>query len=261
MLAVPPSSRYRAGLGHADRRGVVLERLDLLRRDQAVLVAVDDGEGVVGQQVVQGLGPLDRGDRVADVEPRVLAVVDAADELRDDGRGGRRVGQIGLVGDRHGRPLEDGVDAVRVVVARQVGDLVRAEVERVHADGRRQVGVGRRARPLGQVRPVGEGRGDQGERAGDLRRGERRAALGEVVVRAAVAGERLLEGRHVDLGGGVIGRAIAVRRDRELVLEDEHVVRRDRPGGAEQVGAGAGRRRCWPRRPATGASGLGIDAR
>ena len=83
---------HGAGLGQADRRGLVDEVLDLLGGDEAVLVGVDQVESPLAKQVVQGLLALDGGDRVADIDPRVFAEMGAADEGRHDDAGSSVVG-------------------------------------------------------------------------------------------------------------------------------------------------------------------------
>jgi hypothetical protein len=57
---------HGAGLGQAHRRGIVLEGLELLRRDDAVVIRVDDREVFVADEVLDRFCSFDRGDGITD---------------------------------------------------------------------------------------------------------------------------------------------------------------------------------------------------
>ena len=69
----------------------------------------------------------------------------------DEGRRGQRIAVVD-VGGRHRGVGQDAVDAVGIVVGRQVLEGVRAEVERIDPDRRGQVGVG--GGPVAVARPI-----------------------------------------------------------------------------------------------------------
>ena len=195
------------------------------------------------EQVVDRDRSFDRGDGIADRDTGVGGRAGGSREVvlpirrRDQGRGRKRTSVIDI-GGRHRGVGEDAVDAVGVIVGRQVLESMRPEIQRVHSDRRGQVGVGGGPTSLREGDPVVQRRLDQcvgtghdgrrhrcshlaeGHVIEGVARGARRCSGGRVRQR-----ERAAERRDVDRRSGEVGRRAAVCRARDPVVVLERVCR------------------------------------